>query len=270
MNDWSRVPKLVPSRQLARDILKTGKKLLETIEQQRVNLKENGPKTSRHDTAIYNAAIELSGLLNPRKYPFDVFRETVLNAIGWPPELVQGLREIQSAVCSIRRECNWVNDPIPKPSDPPTNVNDIEHDPFECTICIFPQLRKAISNIHTSKINEGLGFLQKALASVEHLPPTADEWIESTKIKQGDVNDVAVPPQGAIQNSGPWSKPIPMKDLRYALGISQNTLKTRLTDSQTPIPGMIRYRGKPNARKIECIITDLPTATHDKLRRFLR
>jgi len=197
VNDWSRVPKLVPSRQLARDILKTGKKLLETIEQHRVNLKENGPKTSGQSTAIYHAAIELSGLLNPRKYPFDVFREIVLNAIGWPPELVQGLRKIQSAVCSIRRECNWVNDPIPKPSDPPTNVNDIEHDPFECTICIFPQLRKAISNIHTSKINEGLELLQKALEKSQSTKPDNKTPKRGRKVDKATIRraDFAKPPR---------------------------------------------------------------------------
>jgi hypothetical protein len=70
-------------------------------------------------------------------------------------------------------------------------------------------------------------------------------------------------------DSGPWSKPIPKKDLQVALGICANTLKRRLTTSPTPIAGLIRYRGMENARKIECVITDLPDAIRVKLRHYL-
>jgi hypothetical protein len=88
--------------------------------------------------------------------------------------------------------------------------------------------------------------------------------IRAQKVKaSGDISGEAV------KKSGPWSRPIPKKELREALGISENTLKSRLTTSTAPMGGRIRYRGKNNARKIECVVADLPEAIHEKLRRYL-
>lgn len=68
---------------------------------------------------------------------------------------------------------------------------------------------------------------------------------------------------------GPWSRPIPKKELREALGISANTLNKRLTTAPTKTADEIRYRGRANGRKIECIVADIPEAAHEKLKHYL-
>jgi hypothetical protein len=72
-----------------------------------------------------------------------------------------------------------------------------------------------------------------------------------------------------LDGSTRWSRPIPKVELREALNVCANTLKRRLTTSDTPIPGKIRYRGPQGARKIECVIDDLPDAIRPKLKHFL-
>ena len=55
-----------------------------------------------------------------------------------------------------------------------------------------------------------------------------------------------------------WSKLVPYKDLREALVLSQNALKSRLVDSTSPVKGKIRYQAPPGARKIQVSVADLP------------
>lgn len=65
-----------------------------------------------------------------------------------------------------------------------------------------------------------------------------------------------------------WSKPVAYADLRKALTLSQNTLKTRLVEGHDPVEGKIRYRTPtPKARKIQVVVSDLPTDLQPRFRR---
>jgi hypothetical protein len=64
-----------------------------------------------------------------------------------------------------------------------------------------------------------------------------------------------------------WSKPVAYRDLRTALNISQNTLKSRLVNGAEPVVGMIRYKGPKNAKKIQVVVPDLPADLQARFRR---
>lgn len=81
--------------------------------------------------------------------------------------------------------------------------------------------------------------------------------IEATAIAAGSAGD-------GLE----WSKPIGYKDLRKALAISQNTLKSRLVDGRDPVEGKIRYIAPmPTARKIQVVVSDLPADLQTRFRR---
>ncbi len=72
------------------------------------------------------------------------------------------------------------------------------------------------------------------------------------------------------QEAREWSRLVTQKDLRTKLGISQDTLKERLTDGLMPVSGRYRCRkAKPTSRKIEVVVQDLPDSLHNWLRKTI-
>jgi hypothetical protein len=63
-----------------------------------------------------------------------------------------------------------------------------------------------------------------------------------------------------------WSKMVMKGELRAKLRLSANTLKKRLTESEIPVCGMIRYRGLKRGKKIQIAIADAPS----ELRQWLQ
>lgn len=64
-----------------------------------------------------------------------------------------------------------------------------------------------------------------------------------------------------------WSRPVKKMTLDEDLSVCRNTLNSRLHNGPEHIPGMYRYRGPMNARKIEVAIGDLPEPLRRKYRR---
>jgi hypothetical protein len=169
-------PDLWPSRQAVKNILGTGEKLLAAINQYRANPSALAPRN-----AVYHETKRLEKLLNPRGLSSDDPERNHFDSKGWPIELIKGFSKISFSVDAILHVCNWESNRTPFGGSPPTGSADTHGSLFSGVTVIVPLNLKSISDNHVSKLEKGLELLQKALASVEHLPPTADEWVESTK-----------------------------------------------------------------------------------------
>jgi hypothetical protein len=99
------------------------------------------------------------------------------------------------------------------------------------------------------------------------------EWQEAVSIKSLlnvlDQVEEELPPTPADEGSHTpeWSKPIAKKKLREMLGISANTLNSRLIKGDTPAHGKIRYQAPAHARKIQVAVADLPAEVQTRFRK---
>lgn len=93
------------------------------------------------------------------------------------------------------------------------------------------------------------------------LPWAADHPVGVPAAGQPDGRD------GELAKTIEWSKPISKKDLFTMLGISRNTLNTRLITGAEPVAGQIRYQAPERARKIQVAVCDLPADLQKRFRK---
>ncbi len=119
------------------------------------------------------------------------------------------------------------------------------------TLDRLPQDPKVRANYHM--------LIESPAATVDSVAELLMAAVDDILARLGSLT----PPTGTVQ----WTKPMNMKELRKALGVSHNTLKKRLVRGQTPEQGKYRCIGEgPHPRIIQVAIDDLPAKLQAKYR----
>lgn len=122
------------------------------------------------------------------------------------------------------------------------------------------------------------GFADLAWYSISQIVPTMLRnfdaetvvGIDDRQLVIGGLRQLVIRLRGAKKTPSAvvpieWSKIVWKGELRGKLRLSASAFKQRLTESEIPVCGMIRYRGSKRSRKIQIAIADTPAELHQWL-----